>query len=115
MTASPTAPAERQTEQVGGDMPEIPSEIIIKKLGVAERLTEKAIGMGARITSPRDLKKHFKEMYTAITEAVNTNDYGEGSGKPDNSCGRTPPVLPAIAGIAAPVPSGHNGAGEVCG
>ena len=82
----------------------IPSEIIVKKLGVAERLTEKAIGMGARITSPRDLKKQFREIYNAITEAVNANDYGEeGDGKPENGCGRTPPVLPATAGIAAHV------------
>ena len=82
----------------------IPSEIIIKKLGVAERLTEKAIGMGARITTPRDLKKQFREMYNAITEAVNANDYGDNnSGKPDTGCGSTPPTLPATAGIAVPV------------
>ena len=90
----------------------IPSEIIIKKLGVAERLTEKAIGMGARITSPRDLKKQFREIYEAITEAVDKNDYGKGSGKPDSGCGSTPPTLPATAGIAAPVRPGSNGAGE---
>ena len=89
----------------------IPSEIIIKKLGVAERLTEKAIGMGARITTPRDLKKQFREIYDAITEAVDKNDYGKGSGRPDNSCGSTPPTLPAAAGIPAPARSGHNGAG----
>ncbi len=90
----------------------IPSEITIAKLGVAERLTEKAIGMGARITSPRDLKKQFREIYNAITEAVNANDYGEGSGKPESGCGRTPPVLPVTAGIAVPVRPGHNGADE---
>lgn len=84
----------------------IESEIIIKKLGVAERLTEKTIGMGARITTPRDLKKQFREMYNAITEAVNANDYGEGGKDTDNSCGRTPPVLPDTAGIAAPVRPG---------
>ena len=93
-------------------MPEIPSEIIIKKLGVAERLTEKAIGMGARITSPRDLKKQFREIYDAITEAVDKNDYGKGSGRPDSGCGRTPPVLSATAGMAAPVRPGSNGSGE---
>ena len=90
----------------------IPSEIIIKKLGVAERLTEKAIGMGARITTPRDLKKHFKEIYDAITEAVDKNDYGKGSGRPDSGCGSTPPVLPDTAGIAAPARPGSNGADE---
>ena len=76
----------------------IPSEIIIKKLGVAERLTEKAIGMGARITSPRDLKKQFREIYNAITEAVNANDYGKGSGEPDSG------LRQDTAG-----PSGHGG------
>ena len=85
----------------------IPSEIIIKKLGVAERLTEKAIGMGARITSPRDLKKHFREMYNTVTEAVNANDYGErNGGTPDNGCGRIPPVLPDAAGFGPPVRPG---------
>ena len=90
----------------------IPSEIIIKKLGVAERLTEKAIGMGARITSPRDLKKQFKEIYAAITEAVNANDYREGTGSLGSGCGSAPPSLPTTAGIAAPVRPGSNGAGE---
>ena len=34
--------------------------------------------MGARITNPRDLKKHFREIYNAVTEAEDANDYGGG-------------------------------------
>ncbi len=51
-------------------------EVILKKLEIALELTQNSTGF---TRGPDRVKAVFREMYDAVTEAVNENDYGKTS------------------------------------
>ena len=54
-----------------------PIEVIIKKLEIAWELTTVPIQKGAVASDENTVKRIFREMYDAITEAVDKNDYNK--------------------------------------
>ena len=61
-------------------MPECPPEVIVKKLDVAWQLTEKLLQTQPLIqisTLNSERMEAFKDVYRAVSEAVQENDYKE--------------------------------------